>query len=175
MHQKGGQSAQPSSATPHVDDDNDEDENPSDPFADTEEDLDDDNDGDGRGSWWRDVVKTRGPPDGNDSDDEREGEDEDEFGDFAMAEEDKAGGDKVLLKPLAVNPAKESSRGLSGLWPFSSKNDKDKDKDKQGGEGSREQAVDDDLNDGNEKQAVEVKAAKRRTSIEEPDDEEVVV
>lgn len=170
MHQKNSQLAQASSATLHEDDD-DDDDNPTDPFADTEEDMDDDDDQDGgRGSWWRGVVRGRMRTDGNESDDEREEDDDDEFGDFAMAEDERGGEDKLVLRPLAVNPAKEgNARGLSGLWPFGlSKAEKEKESDRL----SRE-----DMDDGGEdsKQAVEVKEAKRRTSIEDPDDDEVVI
>lgn len=173
MHQKNNQAAQSSSSASR---DDDPDDNPSDPFADTEEDLDDDDDSaqDARGSWWRGVVRRKDKPDPNDSDDEPNSDD-DEFGDFAMAEDDNDG--KVVLRPLAVNPAKEGSRGLSGLWRFGlSKVEKEKEflhDDKPG--------FDDDFASFDEKpeeegkRAIEVKEAKRRTSIEDPDDEEVVV
>ncbi|KAF7558415.1 hypothetical protein G7046_g5732 [Stylonectria norvegica] len=184
MHQKHHEDT-PSSADQNDDDDDDnDDDNPSDPFADTEEDLDDE-DGDGqdddpRGSWWRGVVRKRGKTDGNESDDEREEEDDDEFGDFAMAEDDRASDDdddggKVVLKPLAINPAKEGSRGLSGLWPFGlSKAEKERERQDGSDEGGSTAPADEKA-DAEEKHAVEVKEAKRRTSIEDPDDEEVVV
>ena len=178
MHQKNKEGQ--SSASTHDKDDEDDDDNPTDPFADTEEDMDDEDAADDRGSWWRGVVKRRGKSDGNESDDEGE-DDDDEFGDFAMAEDERGDDDgKVVLRPLAVNPAKEGSRGLSGLWPFGlSKAEKEKealhddDDDKPG--------FDDDFTsfdekgEGEGKRAVEVREAKRRTSIEDPDDEEVVV
>ncbi|KAI5461971.1 hypothetical protein BGZ63DRAFT_403249 [Mariannaea sp. PMI_226] len=176
MHQKNSQALQASSATLHQDDDDDDDDddNSADPFADTEEDLDDGDEQDnGRGSWWRGMVRGRVKTDGNESDDERD-DDDDEFGDFAMAEDDRGGEDNLVLRPLAVNPAKEgNTRGLSGLWPFGlSKAEKQKESDRlASGDGGRV----DDNGDGDDKKAVEVKEAKRRTSIEDPDDDEVVV
>lgn len=178
MHQKNNQAAQSSAAASQ---DNDDDDNPTDPFADTEEDIDDDDDGaqDDRGSWWRGVVRRKGKADGNESDDEANSDD-DEFGDFAMAEDDRSGDSddgKVVLRPLAVNPAKEGSRGLSGLWPFGlSKVEKEKEflhDDKPGFDDDFTSFDDKPEDEG--KRAIEVKEAKRRTSIEDPDDEEVVV
>ncbi|KAK7421485.1 sporulation-induced protein [Neonectria punicea] len=181
MHQKNTQATESSSATlHHADEDEDDGDNPTDPFADTEEDLDDDDEGQdgGQGSWWRGVVRTKGKTttttttttDGNESDDERDDDDDDEFGDFAMAEDDH----KLVLRPLAVNPAKEgNTRGLSGLWPFGlSKTEKEGEgQSNDGGSGG----VGDEAGDGDDKKAVEVKEAKRRTSIEDPDDDEVVI
>ncbi|KAI8689307.1 hypothetical protein NCS55_00187600 [Fusarium keratoplasticum] len=177
MHQKNSQAQSSGNLS---NDDDDDDDNPTDPFADTEEDFDDDDQQAlGKGAWWRDVVRDRGGKlDGNESDDERDDDDDDEFGDFAMAEDDRAGEDneqRMVFRPLAVNPAKEgSTRGLSGLWPFGlSKAEKEK-------EGSKSAANDDDDN-GDDKtgegvsKAVEVKEAKRRTSIEDPDDDDEVV
>ncbi|KAH7148286.1 hypothetical protein EDB81DRAFT_458452 [Dactylonectria macrodidyma] len=182
MHQKNNQAAQSSSgALHHVDDDDDDDENPSDPFADTEEDMDDDDDeqdGD-RGSWWRGVVRTKETTDGNESDDERDDDDDDEFGDFAMAEDERTNEDdahKLVLRPLAVNPAKESTRGLSGLWPFGlSKTEKEREAEKLGSNEGGSGGLGDNAGDGDDKKAIEVKEAKRRTSIEDPDDDEVVI
>ncbi|PNY25058.1 Extragenic suppressor of kinetochore protein 1 [Tolypocladium capitatum] len=185
MHQKNNLAAQPSSATMHHDDDDDEDN--VDPFRDGEDDIDDDDaEGDAphervRGSWWRGVVRSRGKASGDDSDDADD--DEDEFGDFAMAEDDKGGpgadgsdGPNVVLRPLAVHPAKESSRGLSGLWPFGSRSDKDKNKHEGDKDELKDEVVVPAVSEKREddKQAVEVKEAASRTSIEEPDDEEVV-
>ncbi|KAL2214585.1 hypothetical protein CC79DRAFT_1363349 [Sarocladium strictum] len=169
MHQKNNQTAAPLSASFENDDDDDG----RDPFADAD-DLDDDEGeasahGGGRGAWWREAVE---PADKNSSD-----EDED-FGDFAVAEGDKAAaddGEKVVLKPLAVNPAKDAStRGLSGLWPFSKTDVKDE------GEGSAGASSTSNAPHSGDDAArspgpVEVKEAKRRTSIEDPEDEEVVV
>ncbi|RGP60016.1 extragenic suppressor of kinetochore protein 1 [Fusarium sporotrichioides] len=172
MHQKNNQAQ----SSGNLSNDDDDDDNPTDPFADTEEDFDDDDQpqDDGRGAWWRDVVRDRGgKPDGNESDDERDDDDDDEFGDFAMPEDDAAG-DQSVLRPQPVNPAKEAStRGLSGLWPFGlSKAEKEKEGHKSTVEEEGISAAgkaDDDT------KAVEVTEAKRRTSIEDPDDDEVVV
>ncbi|KAI9155533.1 hypothetical protein HJFPF1_08117 [Paramyrothecium foliicola] len=174
MHQKNNQSSQASSANLHNDD---ADDDALDPFADADDDdvdVDDDDDGsrgDNRGAWWRGVLSK----DGGDSED-----DDDEFGDFAMAEGDKTGdnaGDNVVLKPLAVNPAKENTRTLSGLWPFGAKKDRnphsnDDDDDDLGPRNDvvvpATGAVDEKL----EGHPVEVKEAKSRTSIEDPDDDD---
>ncbi|KAH0527109.1 hypothetical protein TsFJ059_002143 [Trichoderma semiorbis] len=176
MHQKNNQTAQATSATVHDDNDDDDDDNLEDPFGDGEADIDDDLDDEmsgniGRGSWWRGVVNRRSGLEEEDSDD-----DEEEFGDFAIPEEDKGGDgqdqDNVVLKPLAVHPPRESSRGLSGLWPFGSRAEKEK------SEGKDEQKGDDDArmagegDEEPEKRAIEVKEAQRRTSIEDDDDDD---
>lgn len=196
-----------------IDDDEDDDgRNVTDPFADVDDDdLDDDLDEDepqmgsaGRGSWWRDVVRgggggglgagTGSAPHGlteqDDSDDE-------EFGDFAMAEDEKGsssvGGrtdgspEKVLLKPLAVNPMKEAARGLSGLWPFGSRAETTTTTSNDDGEvvvstsagggvggTASDEEEDDDADNGGER-PVEAKEGLHRMSIDEDDDEEVVV
>ncbi|KAM0254858.1 hypothetical protein ACHAQJ_006350 [Trichoderma viride] len=174
MHQKNNQLAQASSATVHDDNDDDDDDNLEDPFGDGEADLDDDLDDEmsnnlGRGAWWRGVVGRRSGLEEDDSDDD---DDEEEFGDFAMAEEEKAGegqdGDNVVLKPLAVHPPRESSRGLSGLWPFGSRAEKDKDETK----GDADARTAEERDEEPEKRAVEVKEAQRRTSIEDDDDDD---
>lgn len=185
MHQKNNQTAQPSSATLHHDGDEDDD-NTMDPFRDGDDDIDDDDDLDvdvvrdgGRGSWWRGMVGRKSNADNDDSDEADE--DEDEFGDFAMAEDDKAGEvankDQLVLRPLAVNPAKEtSSRGLSGLWPFGSRSDSSRSKrEEDDADLTDEVVVPADEKKAEDNNAVEVKEATSRTSIEEPDDEEVVV
>jgi SIT4-associating protein SAP185/190 len=174
MHQKNNQSAQASSATLHNDGDDDD---GLDPFADADDDVDvDDDDGshdDGRGAWWRGVIRK----DDGDSDDD----DDDEFGDFAMAEDVKGGGstdDNVVLKPLAVNPAKENTRTLSGLWPFGTK--KERGPPENSGEadtaGGKNDGMVPALRTGEERERedhpVEVKEAKSRTSIEDPDDDD---
>ncbi|KAH0489823.1 hypothetical protein TgHK011_001320 [Trichoderma gracile] len=177
MHQKNNQAAaQALSATANDDhDDDDDDDNLEDPFGDGEGELDDDLDDDlstnlGRGAWWRGVVGKRSGMEDDDSDDDEE------FGDFAMAEEEKGGEgqdeDNVVLKPLAVHPPRESSRGLSGLWPFGSRADKDKsgegkDEQKGEGEGSTTEERDDEP-----ERAIEVREAQRRTSIEDDDDDD---
>ncbi|KHN94375.1 uncharacterized protein MAM_07804 [Metarhizium album ARSEF 1941] len=162
------------------------DDNAMDPFRDDDDDMDDDDEADvdvvqdlGRGSWWRGMVGKKSRAD-DDSDDADVDDDDDEFGDFAMAEDDQSGGtsnrEQLVLRPLAINPAKEGSRGLSGLWPFGSRNESSKAK---RGEGSHERA-DDLVASADEKKeegyrAIEVREATRRTSIEEPDEEEIVV
>ena len=180
LHQKNSQAAEPSSASLHHNDGDDDDLDPKDPFADGEDDFDKDMlQDDDRASWWRGVVRRniaadeRGSNDGNDDDDE-------EFGDFAMAEDDKERPEEgsVLLKPLAVNPAKDSSRGLSGLWPFSTKNDKDKAAGDDVGDASSPVDIGAQTATGAEAESpskpTEVKEAKRRTSIEDPDEDEPV-
>ncbi|KAG5981231.1 hypothetical protein E4U55_003174, partial [Claviceps digitariae] len=203
MHQKNNQSSQPFSAALHPNggegEAEDDDEDPAvDPFRDGDDDIDDDDDDDddldadadaaqegGRGSWWRSMVgrKTHNADDSDegDEDEEQEEEEEEEFGDFAMAEDDKSSSGEVLidnlvLRPLPVNPAKESSRTLSGLWPFGSRSDS-----KTRQEDDKEDATGHDTctaaqqgnTAGQDGQAIEVKEATNRTSIEEPDEDEV--
>lgn len=178
MHQKNNQATEPSSATLHnFDDDDDDDTDGKNPFADDGDDFDEDDDalrGSGKGSWWRGVVRRRGNFNDKDSDDDDGHDDDEEFGDFAMAGDEKekdSESEKVVLKPLAVNPAKEGNRGLSGLWPFSTKTDKDK----SGEKDERSATSPTEKEDAEEAStAVEVKEAKRRTSIEDPDEEVVV-
>lgn len=178
LHQKNNQAAEPSSASLHHNDEDDDDLDLKDPFADADDDLDDMLNDDDRGSWWRGVVRRniaadeRGFNDGNDDDDE-------EFGDFAMAEDDKERPEEgsVLLKPLAVNPAKGNSSGLSGLWPFGTKNEKDK---ATGGDAADDASSPVDIGAETATEAessskpTEVKEAQRRTSIEDPDEDEPV-
>lgn len=192
MHQKKSQSFQPSSEALYRG--GDDEDNTVDPFRDGDDDLDDDDDddddveddelqvnigrGSSRGSWWRSMVGKKVNNEGDDSDEADE--DEDEFGDFAMAEEDNktdggASADSLVLRPLPINPAKESSRGLSGLWPFGSKSDS-RAKREHESEGHKIE----DMTFAGDKQregrkAIEVKEAVSRTSIEEPDDDEVMV
>jgi hypothetical protein len=179
MHQKNNQAAQPSSATLHHDGDEDDD-NALDPFRDGDDDIDEDDELDvdvvqdgGRGAWWRGMIARSDNAEAGDGDSE---EDDDEFGDFAMAEDDKGGEspnkDQLVLRPLAVNPVKESGRGLSGLWPFGN-NKSRREEESQDVEGDVVSADGNKAEESNN--AVEVKEAARRTSIEDPDDEEVVV
>jgi hypothetical protein len=171
MHQKNSQSSHASKEQNNglQDDENDY---GADPFADVDEndDMDDDlhnteSQDAGRGSWWRGVIGSKAS---------QEEDSDDEFGDFAMAEEEKNGEEdtpeKVLLRPLAVNPTKEATRGLSGLWPFGSRSES---KAKEGETVDEGEVVVPSMNDGEGQQAVEVKEAERRMSIEE--DDEVVV
>lgn len=186
MHQKSNQSAQPSSATLHHNGDEDDD-NAVDPFRDGDDDIDDDDDDDlaadvaqesGRGSWWRSMVGGKGNADDSDEGDE---DGEEEFGDFAMAEDEKSGGgvnDDLVLRPLPVHPAKESSRGLSGLWPFGSRSDSKtrREDDREGSKREEDVAsTAEKKGAGEDSKAIEVKEATSRTSIEEPDEDEVVI
>lgn len=189
MHQKNSQEGSGFGSYNGFDEEDDDDDDDGhearDPFADVDDDdLDDDLDEDepqtdSRGGWWRGVV-SRAPGGGeqHDSDDE-------EFGDFAMAEEEKAGvsatpegsPEKVLLKPLAVNPMKEAARGLSGLWPFGSRAETTTTEKSKTAEDEGEVMVS-PAGDGEQEKdkggPVEAKEGIRRTSIEEVDDDEVV-
>ncbi|KAJ2971223.1 hypothetical protein NQ176_g7799 [Zarea fungicola] len=112
-----------------------------------------------------------------------------------MAEDEKgsSGGgrtdgspEKVLLKPLAVNPMKEAARGLSGLWPFGSRVETTTTSNDEGevvvstsagggvGGTASDEDDDDDVDNGG-KRPVEAKEGLHRMSIDEDDDEEVVV
>ncbi|KAL7624702.1 sporulation-induced protein [Parahypoxylon ruwenzoriense] len=170
------------------------------PFEDDgEDDVDDDSDdglgddnnteswsaGPSRGSWWRGALR-RGKEkfgdgrDDSDSDkDEPAGADEDEeFGDFAMPEVVKdAGNEKsgVIVKPLPVYPPSQNPKtsAFTSLWPFGSK-DKEKQKVKEGEEPDKAEAPGEITGDDGEK-IKSTHEATRRTSIEDPDDEEVVV
>ncbi|KAI6778741.1 Extragenic suppressor of kinetochore protein-like protein [Emericellopsis cladophorae] len=174
LHQKNNETAEPSSASHHGDKEggDDDDDDLKDPFADGEDDLDDDDDilrEDGRDSWWRGVVRRKA------SEEERnlEEDNDDEFGDFAMAEDnDEKPDENVVLRPLAVNPAKDGNRSLSGLWPFSTRSEQAAPNEPQsGGESLFEKKPE---SEAAPSAAVEVKEAKRRTSIEDPDDDEPV-
>ncbi|KAL8288455.1 hypothetical protein RB597_000525 [Gaeumannomyces tritici] len=97
-----------------------------------------------RGNWWRGVVRSKRPGEGDstnerfgdgrddDSDDDVDNDDE-EFGDFAMPEvtdppvrasDGPVGAlfdrerEKVLLKPLPVHPPHSSGGKFGSLWPF---------------------------------------------------------
>jgi SIT4-associating protein SAP185/190 len=172
---------------------------------DAEEDVDDDSDdglGDegghagawnsqSRGSWWRSALsrsrkeKFGDGQDDSDSekDDEGEGDDEDEeFGDFAMPEGDNGGNEKgnVIVKPLPVHPPAQNqkSSAFTSLWPFSGQGsgskEKDKDKAKEG-EAEAEKAEADEITGDDGEKIKSTHEAKARTSIEDADDEEVVV
>ncbi|TEA13817.1 Extragenic suppressor of kinetochore protein 1 [Colletotrichum sidae] len=166
-----------------------------DPFADEEEDEDADSDDDGgeevhgtgaaeagtgawgatgRGSWWRGMSRQGHDQRFDGQDDSDEDDDDEEFGDFAMPEVDAAPGsdadDSVVLKPLAVHPPQVQSGGkaFSGLWPFSTS------------PGAKEEKENGEAGTGNgngedEKPVQAAVEAARRTSIEDPDDEEEVV
>ncbi|KAI1084275.1 SAPS-domain-containing protein [Whalleya microplaca] len=157
-----------------------------------------------RGSWWRGALR-RGKEkfgDGRDDDSDSEkdepttrakdeDDDDEEFGDFAMPEVDKnaATGSSeksnsgVIVKPLPVHPPSQSQKtsAFTSLWPFGSK-DKDKEKEKQKGKEGEEQSVADvgaetpnEITGDDGEKIKRTHEAARRTSIEDPDDEEVVV
>lgn len=185
MHQKNQQAA-PS----HDEDDNsglrgnhdDDDDDNVDPFADVDDEDDDldhavANNEAGRGSWWRSVVRG-----GDNSNNDADGDSEDEdFGDFAVAEDEKGSSENAsdkstLFRPLAVNPAKEAARGLSGLWPFGSRSTAtDKEKAKSDGERTSEDevVVSPVSGDDDDKHIAQVKEATHRTSIEDDDEVDV--
>ena len=164
------------------------------PFEDDGGDVDDDSDdglGDegnpadpwatGRSSWWLRRGKERFGDGRDDSDSGKEEttgeEDDEEFGDFAMPEVDKDGANEKsspIVKPLPVHPPSQNQKSSAfTLWPFGSK-DKEKQKSKEGEEfGSREEPQEMRGEDGEKLKSTH--EATRRTSIEEPDDEEVVV
>ncbi|KAM0282023.1 hypothetical protein ACHAQH_003229 [Verticillium albo-atrum] len=143
-----------------------------------------------RGSWWRGMVRRKQNErfeTAEDTDSEREGDDDDEeFGDFAMPEVEPAPGtdpnEKMLLKPLAVHPAGsqgQAKTAFNGLWPFGTKDEKDEatsaeihDEKRDKEEGSGEDIGPVAARENRVQEAVE---AKRRTSIEDPDEEEEVV
>ncbi|WYZ43322.1 hypothetical protein EsH8_VI_001021 [Colletotrichum jinshuiense] len=171
------------------------------PFADDEEDEDassdeDDNDdhhgtgaaaavtgawgSSGRGSWWRGVGRQGQDQrfDGQDDSDEEEDDDE-EFGDFAMPEVEAAPGtdpnDRTILKPLAVHPSQVGSGGkaFGGIWPFASGAGK---KDGKDDKGEGDKGASDETATGDDDKPVQAAVeAARRTSIEDPDDDEEVV
>ncbi|KAH7027840.1 SIT4 phosphatase-associated protein-domain-containing protein [Microdochium trichocladiopsis] len=172
-----------------------------DPFGDdAAEDDEDSDDGPGtgdaeswnsasRGSWWRGALgrgtgeKFGDGRDDSDSDKERgeagdADDDDEEFGDFAMPEVDKDASDTgVIVKPLPVHPPhQQGAKGSSpftSLWPFGSK-DKEKQRARDSEEGSAPDSLDEMTGDDGSK-IKSTHEAKRRTSIEDPDDEEVVV
>lgn len=96
-----------------------------------------------RGNWWRGVVRSKRPGegdstnerfgDGRDDDSDDDDNDDEEFGDFAMPEvtdppvrasDGPVGAvfdrerEKVLLKPLPVHPPHTSGGKFGSLWPF---------------------------------------------------------
>ncbi|KAI5864133.1 SAPS-domain-containing protein [Durotheca rogersii] len=170
------------------------------PFEDDgEDDVDDDSDdglgdddntdswgaGPSRGGWWRGALRSGGEKFGDgrdDSDSDKDvptggDEDDEEFGDFAMPEVDKEKGNDtsgVIVKPLAVHPPPPSQKtsAFTSLWPFGSK-DREKQKAKEGEELKAENLSEITGEDGEKIKSTH--EAARRTSIEDPDDEEVVV
>ncbi|ETS80854.1 hypothetical protein PFICI_08383 [Pestalotiopsis fici W106-1] len=168
------------------------------PFEDDAEDVDDDSDdglgGDensawnshGRGSWWRSALsrnrqeKFGDGRDDSDSDNDDQGDEEDEeFGDFAMPEEE-AHNEKsnVIVKPLPVHPPNQNqkSSAFTSLWPFSSQGFGSKDKEKEKSkEGDSEKPEHEEISSDDGGKIKSTHEAKARSSIEDPDDEEVVV
>ncbi|KAI8625053.1 hypothetical protein F5Y19DRAFT_451452, partial [Xylariaceae sp. FL1651] len=159
-----------------------------------EDDVDDDSDegmggeggnaeawdsGGSRGGWWRGALRRDRERfgdgrDDSDSDreDQAEAEDDDDFGDFAIPEVDKDNDHAktgVIVKPLPVHPPPHNpkSSAFTSLWPFGSK-------EKPKGEDPAAEPVGEQTHDHDEK----IKAtheATRRTSIEDPDEDEVVL
>jgi hypothetical protein len=142
----------------------------------------------GRGNWWRGVVRGRRNEnlDGREDSDEDDDDDE-EFGDFAMPEVDAAptasdrGPEKVLLKPVPVHPPAMGAAGGAGqksafgsLWPFTGQSFATKDiKDKAN---SSEPSAEEGVVIGEDgKRISRTVEAKRRTSLDDPDEDEVVV
>ncbi|KAL5628607.1 hypothetical protein BROUX41_003355 [Berkeleyomyces rouxiae] len=155
----------------------------------------------GRGAWWRDVV-TGGQQEGN-SDSDGDMDNDEEFGDFAMPEVEpssetlanmSSGNNMPILRPLAVHPVSGGSAsfsspgqksGLSSLWPFGpSFSGPGNESSSTHVEGISPFAVRESVptaefegditgEDGNK--VCRTVEAKRRTSLEDPDDEEVVV
>ncbi|KAF4781170.1 SIT4 phosphatase-associated protein [Colletotrichum scovillei] len=190
MHQKNQ-----AAASQEDDDDKDESgegERPENPFADDEDDEENSSDEDdedrhgpgaaaavagawgqpGSGSWWRGVGR-QGRPRFDGQDDSDEEDDDEEFGDFAMPEVEPAPGtdpnEKVILKPLAVHPPQGASGGkaFSGLWPFAGKKD---------GKDDGEKGLSEETATGDDEKPIQAAVeAARRTSIEDPDDDEEVV
>jgi SIT4-associating protein SAP185/190 len=169
------------------------------PFEDDAEDVDEDSDdglgGDensswnshARGSWWRSALsrnrkeKFGDGRDDSDSDQDEQGdgdEDEDEeFGDFAMPEKENDGEkSNVIVKPLPVHPPTQNqkSSGFTSLWPFSGQGFGSRDKDKSK-EGETEKTDQDELTSDDGGKIKSTHEATARSSIEDPDEEEVVV
>ncbi|KAK8086109.1 hypothetical protein PG994_001083 [Apiospora phragmitis] len=170
MHQKSSVAASSQSAEiENGDDDDDElkltrepDSILRDPFGDDAEEDDDESDdglGEGgdagswnqqaRGSWWRGALSRRsnekfgdGRDDDSDSEKDEAAEDDDEeFGDFAMPEVEKEGGNgekgNVIVKPLPLHPPNQNQKSstFTSLWPFSSPGFGSKEKEKEKGKG----------------------------------------
>ncbi|KAI1861873.1 hypothetical protein JX265_009376 [Neoarthrinium moseri] len=173
------------------------------PFGDDAEDVDDDSDdglGDddgpsgswnshARGSWWRNALSRNrnekfgdGRDDSDSDNDQGDNDDEDEeFGDFAMPEKDGSDNERnnVIVKPLPVHPPSQNqkSSAFTSLWPFSGQGFGSKDKDKdQAKEGEAEKTDQPDEITGDDGEKIKsTHEAKARTSIEDADEEEVVV
>ncbi|KAK4185622.1 hypothetical protein QBC35DRAFT_389066, partial [Podospora australis] len=209
---------------PFADDEDDEDRSGSGSDDDQLENVEDDgiegNSGWNRGSWWRGVV-SRGAATKKKDDDNQEIErfgdgrddtddsdthldaddiDDEEFGDFAMAEVGTGGGggmvsgidparEKILVKPMALHPVAVKS-SFGSLWPFSNPGFGLKEKKEEGdktndaaGSGSSSGGIteepvelskeeDDGVIGEDGKKINRAVEATRRTSIEDPDDDE---
>ncbi|KAI2615732.1 SAPS-domain-containing protein [Hypomontagnella submonticulosa] len=205
MHQKNAATTSTQSENNQDTDDTRSDREPNstlrNPFEDDgEDDVDDDSD-DGlgeddnnaeswgagsRGNWWRSALRRSrerfgdGRDDSDSDKDEPTGGDEEdeEFGDFAMPEVDKDGSNEksgVIVKPLPVHPPSQSQKTspFTSLWPFGSK---DKEKQKPKDEETPEKTENPGEITGEDGERIKsTHEAARRTSIEDPDDEEVVV
>ncbi|KAK8078346.1 hypothetical protein PG996_004516 [Apiospora saccharicola] len=204
MHQKSSVATSSQSAEiENGDDDDDElkltrepDSILRDPFGDDNEEDDDDSDdglgeggeggswnSQGRGSWWRGALTRGGSEkfgDGRDDDsdsekDEVAEDDDEEFGDFAMPEVEKEGGDGEK-----ANVINQKSSAFTSLWPFSSPGFGSKEKEKEKGKveegsSSSEKATTSEVTGDDGEKIKRTHEAASRTSIEDPDDEEVVV
>ncbi|KAI1201603.1 SAPS-domain-containing protein [Nemania serpens] len=141
-----------------------------------------------RGGWWRSTLQ-RGRErfgdgrDDSDSDREDPGEqddDDDEFGDFAMPETDSKDKDSttasVIVKPLPVHPPPHNPKSstFTSLWPFSSKEKERAKGEESAGPAAVETSSEAEVQDDDSKIKTTHEAA-RRMSIEDPDDEEVVL
>ncbi|KAI0426357.1 hypothetical protein F5Y09DRAFT_67080 [Xylaria sp. FL1042] len=146
-----------------------------------------------RGGWWRNTLRSRerfgdGRDDSDSDKDDQAGADDDddeddEFGDFAMPEADKDGDEtkaSVIVKPLPVHPPPHNpkSSAFTSLWPFGSK-EKEKSKGEESAitaEPAGEAAHDQDHDQDNDHTKIKTThEATRRMSIEDPDEDEVVV
>ncbi|GAP92261.1 putative sit4 phosphatase-associated protein [Rosellinia necatrix] len=147
-----------------------------------------------RGGWWRNTLQRNRERFGDgrdDSDSEKEDraeaddDDDDEFGDFAMPDADNGESShskaSVIVKPLPVHPPSHNPKGsaFTSLWPFGSK-EKEKPKGEEAAVATTSTGMAGDA--AREVEAGEhdtkIKAtheAARRTSIEDPDEDEVVI
>ncbi|KAI1324391.1 hypothetical protein F5Y16DRAFT_306637 [Xylariaceae sp. FL0255] len=199
MHQKGTATASAQSATLEQDGEDGEASRDQEtgagmrnPFDDDGEDDDSDEDmgGEGeerytsssRGSWWRDALqrsreKFGDGRDDSDSEGEEQGEaddDDDEFGDFALPEVGKDGSQEktgVIVKPLPVHPPPHNAKSspFTSLWPFGSK-EKSK-----GDEAGAEVGAAAGTHDERDEKVRSTHEAASRTSIEDADEDEVVL
>ncbi|KAI0196949.1 SAPS-domain-containing protein [Astrocystis sublimbata] len=153
-----------------------------------------------RGGWWRNTLQRsheRFGDDRDDSDSDREDraeadddDDDDEFGDFAMPETDKdnkkdsedGNNAGVIVKPLPVHPPPHNpkSSSFTSLWPFGSK-EKEKEKERSKSDESSSSSTEPATNEAgasNDNQDTKIKTtheAAKRTSIDDPDDDDEVV